>query len=71
MNGPCPYEPELGREETRKEVANKSMMSQGGKDTSGQVGIEHLPKEVTLELKLEGPEGISQAKKWEIVPGRR
>lgn len=42
-----------------------------GKITSGQVGIEHLSKEVTLELKLEGPEGISQAKKWEIVPGRR
>ena len=37
--------------------------------TSGQVGIEHLSREVTLELKLEGPEGISQAK-WEIAPGR-
>ena len=42
-----------------------------GKITSGQVGIEPLSKGVTLELKLEGPEGISQAKKWEIVPGRR
>lgn len=38
--------------------------------TSGQLGREHLSKEVTLELKLKGPEGISQAKKWEIVPGR-
>lgn len=38
--------------------------------TSGQLGREHLSKEVTLELKLEGPEGTSQAKKWEIVPGR-
>ena len=36
----------------------------------GQVGREHLSKEVTLKLSPEGPEGISQAKMWEIIPGR-